>query len=213
MIKRFLFILMLLAAPSAVCQQITQTDTLAIIADSTFVNLRDYSDDFIIDMRYAGANNFLKAAVYDCAECYLRLSTVKALIKANDEAQQRGYKIKIYDCYRPLDVQKKMWAIFPNATYVANPKSGSIHNRGGAVDITLVDSKCAEVNMGTDFDHFGKKAAHAYRHLPRKVKANRQLLREIMEASGFSALNSEWWHYNLNHSAVFPVSNFTWECR
>ena len=76
--------------------------------------------------------------MYDCAECFLRLKTVKALIMANDKFIKKGYKIKLFDCYRPLDIQKKMWALVPNPEYVADPAKGSIHNRGGAVDITLV---------------------------------------------------------------------------
>ena len=128
--------------------------------DSTFVNLKDYSWDFVYDMKYATDDNFLKAKVYDCAECYLRLKTVKALIKANAKFIKKGYKIKLYDCYRPLDIQKKMWAIVSNPIYVANPSKGSIHNRGGAVDISLVDKNGVELNMGTSFDYFGIEASH-----------------------------------------------------
>ena len=87
------------------------------------------SDDFIYDMKYATNDNFLKSNVYDCAECFLRLKTVKALIMANDKFIKKGYKIKLFDCYRPLDIQKKMWALVPNPEYVADPAKGSIHNR------------------------------------------------------------------------------------
>ena len=86
------------------------------VNDSTFVNLKQYSQDFEYDMKYATEDNFLKAKVYDCAECFLRLKTVNALIEANKKFLEKGYKIKIFDCYRPLDIQKKMWKI------VANPK-------------------------------------------------------------------------------------------
>src|SRR6478609_3861234 len=113
--------------------------TLDTVNDTTFVNLKDYSQDFVYDMKYATDDNFLKSRVYDCAECYLRYKTVKALVLANQRFMKKGLKIKLFDCYRPLDIQKKMWAIVPNPKYVANPAKGSIHNRGGAVDITLVD--------------------------------------------------------------------------
>src|SRR5690606_19206420 len=83
------------------------------IADTSFVNLKDYSTNFVYDMRYATDNNFLRAKVYDCAECILRLNTVKALISANEEFVEKGYKIKIFDCYRPVDIQRRMWAIVP----------------------------------------------------------------------------------------------------
>ena len=106
------------------------------LADSTFVRLADFSDGFAYDMRYATDNNFLKAQVYDCAECYTRVKTVKALLAANKSFKKEGVKIKFYDCYRPNSVQYKMWEIVPNPQYVANPVKGSIHNKGGEVDIT-----------------------------------------------------------------------------
>lgn len=115
------------------------------ISDTTFVNLKDYSADFVYDMKYATEDNFLKAKVYDCAECFLRFKTVKALVKANTKFIKKGYHIKIYDCYRPLDIQKRMWKIVSNPEYVADPAKGSIHNRGGAVDITLVDADGKEL--------------------------------------------------------------------
>lgn len=102
-----------------------QVPDLNSLADTTFVRLKDYSDDFVYDMRYATENNFLEAQVYDCGECYVRAITAKALIKANKAFMKQGYRIKFFDCYRPHDVQKKMWAIVPNPTYVANPAKGS----------------------------------------------------------------------------------------
>jgi len=181
--------------------------------DTTFVNLKEYGKDFFYDMKYATSDNFLKTQVYDCAECYLRLKTVKALMKANQEFVKLGYKIKVYDCYRPLDVQKKMWKIVNNPTYVADPAKGSIHNRGGAVDITLTDYSGNELDMGTSFDHFGPEAAHDYKNLSAEVIANRKLLKTIMQKSGFKTFASEWWHYNLTNAAAMSVSNFTWDCK
>jgi D-alanyl-D-alanine dipeptidase len=180
--------------------------------DSTFVSLRNYSADFVYDMKYATPDNFLKAKVYDCAECYLRLKTVKALLAANADFMKKGFRIKLYDCYRPLDIQKRMWTIVSDPKYVADPKKGSIHNRGGAVDMTIVDEDGKELDMGTDFDFFGPQAAHDYDDLPRKVRKNRKFLKRVMERNGFSAFDSEWWHYNLKNATANPVSNFTWPC-
>lgn len=182
------------------------------IADSTFVNLKDYSDDFEYDMKYATEDNFLKAKVYDCAECYLRLKTVKGLIAANNALLKKGYRIKIFDCYRPLSIQKRMWKIVPNPSYVANPAKGSIHNRGGAVDLSLVDKNGVELDFGTEFDFFGKEASHSYKKLSKKIKNYRQFLRQIMEENGFKALESEWWHYDFKGALGDKVSNFNWEC-
>ena len=191
---------------------VTAINKKTTLSDTSFVNLKDYSKDFVYDMKYATSENFLKAKVYDCAECFLRLKTVKALINANAEFLKKGYKIKLFDCYRPLDIQKRMWAIVPNPEYVANPSKGSIHNRGGAVDITLVDATGKELDMGTTFDFFGIEASHNYQNLSVKIKSNRELLKSIMIQNGFNPLDSEWWHYNLKSALNDKVSNAKWKC-
>ncbi|MEM1259304.1 MAG: M15 family metallopeptidase [Bacteroidota bacterium] len=207
-------------------QQVQVTDTVKVnqgqqapklkvfgdLVDTTFVRLADYSHDFAYDMRYATENNFLKAQVYDCAECYIRIKTAKALLKANAAFLEKGYRIKFFDCYRPNSVQHKMWELFPNPQYVANPVKGSIHNKGGAVDITLIDMKGGELDMGTDFDYFGKKAHHDHLDLPQEVLDNRKLLRETMENNGFWGIRTEWWHYNLSGGSKDKVADFKWEC-
>lgn len=180
--------------------------------DNAFVNLKNYSNDFVFDMKYATTDNFLKEKVYPCDECFLRVKTIKALLEANKVFLAKGYRIKLYDCYRPLAIQKKMWKIVPDANYVANPKKGSIHNKGGAVDITLVDSLGVELNMGTTFDFFGEAAGHNYTNLSEEILANRKLLKEIMLQHNFKSFDSEWWHYNLNNSSVDKVSNLKWRC-
>ncbi|TDT40467.1 D-alanyl-D-alanine dipeptidase [Maribacter spongiicola] len=182
------------------------------VADTTFVRLADYSDGFAYDLRYATDNNFLKEQVYDCGECYTRAKTVKALLKANEEFKKHGVKIKFYDCYRPNSVQYKMWKIVPNPQYVANPVKGSIHNKGGAVDITLVTLDGDEVKMPSDFDFFGKRAYHDNFDLPQEILDNRKLLKETMEKFGFWSTRTEWWHYNLQGASHDPIANFKWDC-
>jgi D-alanyl-D-alanine dipeptidase len=162
------------------------------VNDTTFVSIKEYSSDFVFDMKYASPDNFL--------------------INANNEFITRGFRIKLYDCYRPLDIQKKMWKIVSNPMYVADPKKGSIHNRGGAVDITLVDKNGNELDMGTKFDHFGKEAGHNYLQLSENVLENRTLLREVMLNNGFTAFESEWWHYNSIDGNLLPLANFKWQC-
>lgn len=189
-----------------------QAQNATAISDTTFVNLKDYSADFVYDMKYATTDNFLKAKVYDCAECFLRLKTVKALVKANTKFIQKGYRIQLFDCYRPLDIQKKMWQIVSNPEYVADPAKGSIHNRGGAVDITLVDTGGKALDMGTPFDFFGPEASHNYQILSDEVKQNRVFLKQIMQENGFVSFDSEWWHYNLQNASKEKVSNTKWKC-
>jgi zinc D-Ala-D-Ala dipeptidase len=180
--------------------------------EEAFIKLEKMDNSFAYDMRYATDNNFLKKKVYTCDDCVIREVVAKSLIKANNAFKKQGYTIKFYDCYRPLDVQKIMWGVYPDARYVANPATGSIHNRGGAVDITLVDAMGEELDMGTSFDHFGEEAHHAYTKLDSTILANRKLLKKGMESYGFTAIHTEWWHYNFGSSENFPVSNFQVEC-
>ncbi|MDO5607207.1 MAG: M15 family metallopeptidase [Capnocytophaga sp.] len=177
-----------------------------------FVNIRSLSDDFVFDMKYATDDNFLNQQVYDCAECFLRKATAQALVTANNELMGLGYRIKIFDCYRPLSVQRKMWNILPGTHYVANPAKGSKHNRGAAVDLTLVDMQGNELDMGTPFDHFGKEAHHTYTAFPAEILKNRQLLKEIMDKHDFRSIYSEWWHYEYRPERHSSNENFEWEC-
>lgn len=194
-------------------KEIEKPKGMPAIPDTTFVDLKNYSTDFVYDIKYATTDNFLKSQVYECPECFLRLKTARALMQANQDFLKLGFRIKIFDCYRPLDIQKKMWKIVPNPDYVANPAKGSIHNRGGAVDITLVDVSGKELDMGTAFDHFGPEAAIDYVNLSEEVKKNRKLLQSVMSANGFTVLRSEWWHFNLSGASNYKISNEKWDCR
>lgn len=180
--------------------------------ESDFVRLKDLSSDFVYELKYATPDNFLKQAVYDCGECYLRKSTAEALVKANKAFIQLGYRIKLFDCYRPLSVQKKMWKILPGTHYVANPAKGSKHNRGAAVDLTLVDAQGKELNMGTPFDFFGKEAHHTYTEHSKEVLENRKLLKETLNKYNFKSIYSEWWHYEYRPEMQSKVENFEWQC-
>ncbi|WP_212905637.1 M15 family metallopeptidase [Capnocytophaga stomatis] len=179
---------------------------------SDFVNIKSLSNNFILDIKYATEDNFLKQAVYDCPECYLRKATAKALVAANEEFKTLGFRLKLFDCYRPLSVQKKMWAILPGTHYVANPAKGSKHNRGAAVDLTLVDVSGNELDMGTPFDFFGKEAHHTYTNLPEEVLKNRKLLKDILNKHNFKSIYSEWWHYEFRPEMNSKVEDFVWEC-
>jgi D-alanyl-D-alanine dipeptidase len=105
-----------------------------------------------------------------------------------------------------------MWKIVSDPKYVADPAKGSIHNRGGAVDLTLVDKNGKELDMGTPFDFFGPQASHDFKDLPANVKRNRRFLSRVMQRHGFERFDSEWWHYNLNGARQFPVANQNWPC-
>ncbi|MDJ1481402.1 M15 family metallopeptidase [Cytophagaceae bacterium YF14B1] len=182
------------------------------IPDSGFVELIRLDSSFILDLRYATPNNFLKEKVYDCAKCLLRKEAAMALIKAQYILLAKGYRLRLFDCYRPLDVQKKMWKIMPNDHFVGNPYgNGSMHNKGAALDLTLADSTGKELDMGTPFDFFGKEAYHAYTKLPADVLQRRQLLKQTMIQVGFSPITSEWWHYSYKGKR-YKVANFKPDC-
>ncbi len=182
------------------------------LPDTAFVRLADYSEDFSFDLKYAGEQNFLKKAVYECGECYVRANTARALLAANAEFLTREYHIHFFDCYRPQSVQELMWEILPDPHYVANPRRGSIHSRGGAVDIGLADGSGNLLDMGTPFDYFGEEAHHAYPDHSPEVQENRLLLRTVMERHGFWTIRTEWWHYNLQAASAFPLTDFRWDC-
>lgn len=167
-----------------------------IAQESPLINIESLGGEYAYDVKYATEDNFLKAAVYDCSQCLLLPEIAKAIAAANHDFCELGYKILFYDCYRPLSVQKKMWAIYPNPSYVGNPyKSGSIHNRGAAIDMSIVTLDGKPLDMGSDYDHFGKEAHIDHPH-SEEVQVNRKILWDVMKANGFAPIRTEWWHFN-----------------
>ncbi|MCD6376889.1 MAG: D-alanyl-D-alanine dipeptidase [Caldisericaceae bacterium] len=174
-----------------------------------FVDIHQMDPSIVLDIRYATSNNFLHRAVYKQARCFLVKEAALKLQEVQNELKQLGLGLKIFDGYRPLRVQKKMWQIMPNPKYVANPAKGSRHNRGCAVDLTLVDSTGKELNMPTEFDNFTVKAHHNYMKLPARVRLNRWILKTVMEKHGFKSISSEWWHYDMVGWRKYPVMDFS----
>lgn len=164
-----------------------------------------------LDIRYATKNNFVGEVLYDCPRCFLRPEAAFAVLAAHQELKKKGLGLKMFDCYRPRDVQWKLWEIFPQPGYVADPRKGSIHNRGAAVDLTIVDSTGQQLNMGTAFDFFGPKANHTYTDFPDEILVNRQQLKQLMRKHGFSAIRSEWWHYNFR-GKEYDLADEMWNC-
>lgn len=199
--------------PTEVLDNSETKDPTEGLTDTSFIDLSLLDPDILLEFHYADTTNFLKTKVYPCATCFLRLEVAKALVKVNKKLRLQGRQLVFFDCYRPLDVQKQMWEVTPDARYVANPYKGSSkHNRGGAVDITLADLQGKLLDMGTGFDHFGEAAHHDYQKLPIHVLQNRITLKEAMALEGFSPIRTEWWHYNAPNSSTYPASNQAWEC-
>lgn len=208
--KKHLILLLMLAAFPQIYAQVNEEKKL--VSDTTFVKVSDYSNQLVFDLKYATADNFLGEKVYNCCECYLRYKTLKALLVAQAKLKSKGYRFKLFDCYRPLSVQQKMWVLVSDPTYVADPAKGSMHNRGGALDLTLVDKNGIELDFGTPFDFFGDQASHSYTELPKNILKNRAYLKKVMTESGFTLFPSEWWHYNIEGGEELPVANFSWPC-
>ncbi|GBD89380.1 D-alanyl-D-alanine dipeptidase [bacterium BMS3Abin04] len=174
--------------------------------DTSIVWLGNIDSTIVTDVRYATTNNFTGKVLYSTDKVYLRKVVAERLSEVNKYFKKKyNLRIKIFDGYRPLSVQKKMWEIVPDSRYVANPVKGSRHNRGAAVDITLIDNTGTELNMGTGFDNFTIIAHHNYKLLPDSIKANRNLLRTVMIQFGFSPITTEWWHFDFNGWRKFSI--------
>jgi D-alanyl-D-alanine dipeptidase len=160
----------------------------------------------ITDLRYATSDNFLHRRLYPIgARCLLLKPTADRLAKAAGLLRAKGFRLKVYDCYRPHSVQWEMWKVLPQPGYVADPRKGSNHNRGAAVDLTLASLEGGEVEMPTPFDTFSEAAHHGYPGGSAVARSHRESLREAMEAAGFKINPMEWWHYDLPNANHFPV--------
>jgi len=160
----------------------------------------------VLDIRYATTNNFTGQRLYPSAKCYLRRAAAEKLRAAQAELASLGYGLKIFDGYRPLSVQRKMWEVFPQPGYVADPKKGSRHNRGAAVDVTLirlVDG--AALPMPTPYDDFTPRAHRNFNDLPEDVIRNRNLLESVLTRHGFVGLPTEWWHFDDAECQKYPL--------
>lgn len=164
-----------------------------------------------LDIRYATTDNFTKAKIYDCPRCLLRPEAAEAIAKAHKMLQKKGLGLKMFDCYRPRPYQQRLWDKVPNPDYVTPPVKGSMHSRGAAVDLTIVDGSGKELDMGTPYDFFGVAAHTDHTNLPAKVLANRRLLRETLQAVGFKGIRTEWWHFSFQ-GKNYPLSDYVWPC-
>ncbi len=173
--------------------------------EEPLVNLLDLAPDIVVDMRYATENNFLGKKLYDTPVCLLRKSVAQSAVKAHLDLKKQGFRLRVYDCYRPLSVQKAMWKVKPVPGLVANPKTGSNHNRGAAIDVGLSYPDGKEVKMPSDFDSFTKNAWAAYQGGPAKWIEHRTILQKAMKKQGFSTIRKEWWHFNAPRPKRFSI--------
>jgi D-alanyl-D-alanine dipeptidase len=171
-----------------------------------FVAIETVIPDAVIDIRYATKDNFTGEVLYPKAVCKLRRAVAARLAKAAALLRKQDRRLLIWDCYRPLSIQKILWERVPDPRYVADPKKGSRHNRGAAVDLALVDRDGAVVELPTKFDEF-TKAAHRKTALAGKSGAEAKRLSTAMLAAGFTPMATEWWHFDAPESARYAISD------
>jgi D-alanyl-D-alanine dipeptidase len=167
--------------------------------DKQLIEIKQYIPAIILDIRYATNNNFMHRRMYQQPKAYARLPVVKALQQVEADLKTRGLGLKIYDAYRPYSVTVQFYEMAKDTNFVANPRHGSKHNRGCAIDLSLINLKTGkELDMPTGFDSFSKKASANYPTLTKPQLDNRELLKTVMQAHGFTAMPTEWWHYDFN---------------
>jgi len=174
-------------------------------AEPALVDVGAMDSTLLLDMRYATPDNFLGRAVYDAPRCLLVADAADRLLAAELALRQQGYRLVVWDCYRPRSVQWLMWEIVPDENYVADPRKGSRHNRGAAVDVGLRALDGSELPIPTEHDDFTPRAARDYMDLPPEAIANRERLERAMADQGWLPLPSEWWHFDAPGWERYPL--------
>ena len=159
-----------------------------------------------LDIRYATSNNFMGRPMYPQARAFVRLPVYNALRAIQKELNKQGLGLKIFDGYRPYSITVKFYEMAKDTTFVADPRKGSRHNLGAAVDLTIIDIKTGkELEMPTGYDSFSKAAAANYADITPAAAKNRALLQSLMQAHGFQILPSEWWHFDFADRSSFEL--------
>jgi D-alanyl-D-alanine dipeptidase len=172
------------------------------------VNITSVIPNIKVDLKYATADNFTGAIVYEFQECFLHEDAAIKLAEVQAELESMGLGLKIWDGYRPIAAQWRFWELVPDPRYVSDPRKGGRHTRGTAVDLTIVTIDGQELVMPTGFDDFTEKANRDYQGASEEATHNRNLLRHIMEKHGFKAGTSEWWHFDLEGWKNYPPIDY-----
>jgi zinc D-Ala-D-Ala dipeptidase len=187
-------------------------ESIKINPNKELVDLEKLIPNIVLDIRYATTNNFTKEKIYHLAKAYARKPVAEALKKAQQELNKQGLGIKVFDGYRPYSATVKFYEVYHDTTFVASPYRGSRHNRGCAVDITLMDLKTKkELKMPTPYDTFVKEARPTYPIKDIEAKKNRELLIAVMSKYGFKVNASEWWHFDFIGYKNYEVLDIDFE--
>lgn len=183
---------------------------VALNPDMELVNVIDHINGVKLDIRYATTNNFTKQQIYTSPDAYLRKPVALALAQVQDSLRKLNLGLIIFDAYRPYSATVKFYEIIKDTRFVADPKVGSKHNRGCAVDVSLYSLKTGEaLPMPTEYDDFSEKAAANYKKIPKETSFNRELLANVMKAYGFSIYPDEWWHFDFIGWEKYPLMNLS----
>lgn len=175
-----------------------------------FVDLEQVIPNIKLDIRYATENNFTGKIVYDQAKAYIRLPVANKLKLIQNELNSNGYGLKIYDAYRPYSISLKFWDIVKDSNFVGTPWGASRHNRGCAVDLSIIDLTTGEeIPMPTEYDDFTDKAHPNNNNFSEEIIKNRKMLIEIMNKHGFTVFPTEWWHYDFFAYKQYPVTDIS----
>ena len=172
-----------------------------------FVDIEIFCPSIKVEVIYASKNNFTNQIHYPIAKCFLRRDVAKRLANVQKDLEKIGLGLKIFDGYRPHSVTVSFWNLIKDIRYVADPALGSKHNRGAAVDVTLVDFDGKELEMPTPIDEMTERAHRDYDQLTKRTLANRDLLEEMMTRHGFIPLATEWWHFDDADWEKYPIED------
>ena len=216
--KNLFFVLFTLIACAATAQPYKYIDSSKVMGlksyqediklhpETRLVEIKKYIPAIVLDIRYATTNNFTHQKMYNEAKAFARLPVVMALKQVEADLNKKGLGLKIYDAYRPYAITVKFYEVAHDTNFVADPRKGSKHNRGCAIDLSVIDLKTGkELDMPTGFDSFSKQAASDYAALPPQEIADRAILKDAMEAHGFHEIPTEWWHFDFNGWSNYPL--------
>lgn len=175
------------------------------------VELKEISPQIRLEILYATPQNFTGQAVYSSARCFLTPATARRIHRVQLSLEKRGLGLKVFDGYRPLSVQKICWKLVPDPRFVADPATGSRHNRGTAVDVTLIDERGCDLPMPTPYDEFSERAHCTYSGCSPDEALNRDLLGAAMSAEGFLPYPDEWWHFDDPDWEKYPILDIPFE--
>lgn len=180
--------------------------------DNELVELIKVIPGLQLDIRYATTNNFTGEVIYTLAKAYARKPVAEALKNVQSDLKKKGMELKIHDGYRPYAATVKFYEVYGDTTFVASPYQGSRHNRGCAIDLTLIDSKTKkELNMPTPYDSFQEEAFPNFPLKDKEAIKNRAILIAAMEKRGFKVYDSEWWHFDFVGWEKFDVLDIDFE--